>query len=169
MTPGWRDCAVYLLTAARLYLISPPESPKNWGQIISNLNDYHSNPMVISSTFCIPDITDQRRQQEEMHWKYANHSNVACDKFTIIPYNVGLEIRFSFRWEFIGWGQSTTAAVTLREKDFLRQFAQANNGILAGDDPALNTTNTENDSEIKKDAEDSKSHRIANVHDSLEM
>jgi hypothetical protein len=57
-TPGRSDCAAHLLTAARLYLNSPPEAPKNWGQINPNLNDYHSNPMEISSTFWIPDITD---------------------------------------------------------------------------------------------------------------
>jgi len=51
MTPGRSDPAARLLTAARLYLNSPPEAPKNWGQINPNLNDYHSDPMEISSTF----------------------------------------------------------------------------------------------------------------------
>jgi hypothetical protein len=41
MTPGPCDCAAHLLTTHRLYLNSPPEAPKNWGQINSNLNDYH--------------------------------------------------------------------------------------------------------------------------------
>jgi len=31
MTPGPSDCTARLLDAARIYLISPPESPKNWG------------------------------------------------------------------------------------------------------------------------------------------
>jgi len=57
-TPGWSDRTARLLTAARLYLKSPPEAPKNWGQINPNLNDYHSDQMEISSTFWIPDITD---------------------------------------------------------------------------------------------------------------
>jgi hypothetical protein len=57
-TPGLSDCAAPLLTATRLYLNSPPEAPKNWGHINPNLNDYHSDPMEISSTFWIPDITD---------------------------------------------------------------------------------------------------------------
>jgi len=57
-TPRWSDRAAPLLTAARLYLNSPPEAPKNWGQINPNLNDYHSDPMEISSTFWILDITD---------------------------------------------------------------------------------------------------------------
>jgi len=42
---------------------------------------------------------------------------------------------------------------------------RANNGILAGDDPAFNMTNTENDSEMKKQAEERKLHRMAMVHD----
>jgi len=66
-TPGRSDCAACLLTAARLYLNSPPEAPKNWGQINPNLNDYHSDPMEISSTFWIPDTTDWWGQQEETH------------------------------------------------------------------------------------------------------
>jgi len=57
-TPGRSDHAAHLLIAARLYLNSPPEAPKNWGQINSNLNDYHSDPMDISSTFWILDITN---------------------------------------------------------------------------------------------------------------
>jgi len=48
-TPGQSNRAARLLTAARLYLNSPPEAPKNWGQINPNLNDYHSDPMVFSS------------------------------------------------------------------------------------------------------------------------
>jgi hypothetical protein len=62
-TPGRSDRAVRLLTAARLYMNSPPEVPKNWGQINPNLNDYHADPMEIRSTFAIPDITDGWRQQ----------------------------------------------------------------------------------------------------------
>jgi len=62
-TPGRSDYAARLLTAARLYLNSPPELPQNWGQINPNLNDYHSDPMAISRTFWLPDITDWRWQQ----------------------------------------------------------------------------------------------------------
>jgi hypothetical protein len=40
---------------------------------------------------------------------------------------------------------------------------------LAGTDPELDTTNTENDSEIKKEAEERKLHRMAKVYDFLEM
>jgi hypothetical protein len=52
------DHAVYLLSSTRLFLNSPSEVPTNWGQINPNLNDYHSDPMEISSTFWIVDITD---------------------------------------------------------------------------------------------------------------
>jgi len=50
-TPRRSDRAACLLTAARLYLNSPPELPQNWGQINPNLNDYHTDPMQISSKF----------------------------------------------------------------------------------------------------------------------
>jgi len=68
-TPRRSDRAAHILTAARFHLNSPPESPKNWGQVNPNVNDYHSNPMEISSTFWLPDITDWWRQQEETHSK----------------------------------------------------------------------------------------------------
>jgi hypothetical protein len=67
MTPGRIDRVARSLPAARLYLNSPPELPQNWGQINPNLNDYHSNPMEISSTFWLPDITDWWWQQKETH------------------------------------------------------------------------------------------------------
>jgi len=51
-TPRRSDCAASLLTTARLYLDSPPELPHNWGRNNLNPNDYHSNPMEISRTFC---------------------------------------------------------------------------------------------------------------------
>jgi len=40
---------------------------------------------------------------------------------------------------------------------------------MAGDNPVSDMTNTENDSEINKVAEERKLQRIANVHDFLEM
>jgi len=168
-TPGRSDRAARLLTAARLYLNSPPEAPKNWRQINPNLNDYHSVPMEISSTFWIPDTTDWWRQQEETHSKYADLSNVACDIFSIRPHGVGVEASFSLGRDVIGWRQSKTTGETLREKVIVTQFARANNGNLAGTDPELDTLNTENNSEMKKEAEERKLHRMAKVHDFLEM
>jgi hypothetical protein len=40
---------------------------------------------------------------------------------------------------------------------------------LAGTDPELDTTNTENNSEMKKEDEERKLHRMAKFHDFLEM
>jgi hypothetical protein len=41
--------------------------------------------------------------------------------------------------------------------------------ILAGTNPKLDTMNTENNSEMKKEAEGRKLHRIAKVHDIMEI
>jgi len=125
--------------------------------------------MEISSTFWIPDITDWWRQQEETHSKYAYLSNVARGIFSFIPHGVGVEASFSIGRNVIGWRQSKTTSETIRERVVVRQFARANNGILAGTDPELDTTNTENYSEMKKEAEERKLHRMAKVHDFLEM
>jgi len=83
-TPRRSDPTACSLTAARLYFNSSPEAPKTWGQISPNLNDYHSNPMEISSTFWIPDITYWWRQPEELHSKYADLSIAARDILSII-------------------------------------------------------------------------------------
>jgi len=94
-TPGRSDRAARVLTAARHYLNSLPEAPTNWGQINPNLNDYHPDPMEISSSFWIPDISYWWRQQEETHTKYANLSNVARDILSVITHGVGVEASFS--------------------------------------------------------------------------
>jgi len=106
MTPGRSDRSARWLTAARLYVNSLPEAPNNWGQINPNLNDYHSDPMEISSTFWIPDITDWCRQLEETLSKYADLSNVAHDIFSIIPHDVRVEATFSVGRDVINWRQS---------------------------------------------------------------
>jgi len=168
-TPGRSNRAEHSLTAARLYLNSPPELPQNWGQINPNLNDYHSDPMEISSTFWLPDITDWWRQQEETHSKYADRSNVACDIFSIIPHGVGVEASFSVGRHVIGWRQSKTTDETIREKVVVRHFARANRGLLGGDNPALDPDCTDNDMEMKREAEEKKLHRMAKVHDFLEI
>ena len=80
-----------------------------------------------------------------------------------------MEASFSLGRDVIGWRQSKTTGETLRDKVVVRQFARANNGILAGTDPELDTMNTENDSEMKKEAEERKLHRMAKVRDFLEM
>jgi len=130
-TPGRSNHAARLITSTRLYLNSLPEAPNNWGQINPNLNDYHSDPMEISSTFWIPDITNWWRQQEESHSKYTDLSNAARDIFSIIPHGVGVEASFSLGRDILGWRQPKTTGETLRENVIVRQSARANNGIFA--------------------------------------
>jgi len=101
--------------------------------------------MEFSSTFWIPDITDGWRQQEETHTKYADLFNVVRDIFPIIPHGVGVEDSFSLGRKVIGWMHSKTTGETLHKKVIVREFARANNWILAGTDPELDTTNIEND------------------------
>jgi len=141
----------------------------NWALIDPNLNDYHSDPMEISSTFWLPDITDWWRQQEEMNSKYANLSNVARDIFSVIPHSIRVEASLSLFRDVIGWRQSNTTGETLREEVVVRQFAQANNGSLACADPEFDTMNAENDSDMENEAEERTLHRMANVHDFSEM
>jgi hypothetical protein len=83
------------LTAARLYLNFPSESPNNWGQVNANVNDYPFDSMETSNTFWLLDITDWWCQQEETQSKYADLSNVSRDIFSIIPHVFGLEASFS--------------------------------------------------------------------------
>jgi hypothetical protein len=168
-TPGRSDPAARLLTTARLYLNSLPEAPKNWGQSNPNLNNYHSDPMEISSTFWRLDITDWWCQQEETQSKYADLSNVVRVILSIIPHGVGVEASFCLGRDVIGWRQSKTTGETLREKVVVRLFTRAINGILAGTDPELNTTNTENDLEMKNEVEERNLHRMGKVHNFLEM
>jgi len=88
--------------------------------------------MEISSTFWLPDITNWWPQQEETHSTHADLSNVAWGIFSIIPQGVGLEASFSLGRDVIHWRQSKTTGETLYKNDVVRQFARANNGILAG-------------------------------------
>jgi len=82
--PRRSNCAAHLPTAERLYLNSPSQWPQNWWQIDPNHNDYHSDPTQSNSTYCIPDITDWWHQQEKIHSKSADLSNVAHDIISII-------------------------------------------------------------------------------------
>jgi len=168
-TPRESDRTARWLSAARLYLNSLPEAPKNCGQINPNLNDYHSDPMEISSKCWIPDITDWWCEHEETHSKYADLSNVSCDIFSIIPHVVRVEASFSLGRDDIAWRNSKTTGEIFHEHVIVRQFARANNGILAGVNPGLDKTNTENDSEMNKEGEDRQLHRLSKVHNLLEM
>jgi hypothetical protein len=93
-TSGSSYRAAWLLTTARLYVHSPPEATKNWGQMHPNHNDYHSDPMEINSTLWIQDITDWWRQEEETHSEYTDHCNGTRDIFCIIPRGVTVEASF---------------------------------------------------------------------------
>jgi len=164
LTPGWSVRAVPLLPAASLNLDSPPQAPKNCWQIHPNLNDYDSHTEKNTSTFWLLDITNWWRQQEETNSKYTDLSNVAQNIFLIIPHGVGLEASFSLGQDLIGWRQSKTTGVTLCEKVVVTPFAQGNNGMLAGADPELDTKNTENKPEMKKEAKETTLDRMAKVH-----
>jgi hypothetical protein len=50
-----------------------------------------------------------------------------------------------------------------------RQFARANRGLLAGNDPVLDPNSTDNDMELKREVEEKMLHRMAKVHEVLEM
>jgi len=154
MTPGGSDRAGCILATARLHLNPLPELPKNWRQVNPNLSDYHSDPMEISSTLKIPEITDWGCRQEEAHSHYADLPNVARIMLSIIPQGVGVEDSFSLGWDVVGWKQWITTGETLHENVVVRQFPRGNNGILLGDDAALHTTHTDNFSEMQRVAED---------------
>jgi len=94
---------------------------------------------------------------------------VACDILSIITHVVGVEASFSLGRDVISWRQSETTGKTHRETVVVRLYARANNGILAGNEPALDRTESENDLELKREAEEKKLHRLAKVHDFLEM
>jgi len=89
--------------------------------------------------------------------------------FSIIPHGVRVEASLSLGEDDIGWRQSKTTGETLWEKVIVRQYPQANNGIMAGADPELDTTNAESHLEMKKEVEERTSHRIAKVHNLLDM
>jgi hypothetical protein len=67
----------------------------------------------------------------------------------------------------IGWMQSIMTGETLGEKVVVRQFARAYEGLLAGDDPVLDSSITDHDMEMKSKAEEMKFHQMAKIHDFL--
>jgi len=110
--------------------------------------------MEISSTFLFPNITGWGHLRDQTHSKYTDLSNVAHNILSITPDCGGVKASFSFGRDVIGWRQSETTCETLREQLVVRQFAQADKGILAGDFTVLDTTQTDNNLELKRDAED---------------
>jgi hypothetical protein len=65
--------------------------------------------------------------------------------------------------------QSKTTVQTLCNKVFVCHFVVPNNGIVASADLELDTTTTQNDSEMNNEVEERKSPSIAKVHNILEM
>jgi len=93
---------------------------------------------------------------------------VARGIFTIILHGVGVEASLSLGQDVISWRQSKTSGETLREKVLVRQFAQANNGIVAHDNPVSDTT-TENDSKMNNEEGARKLPRLAEIRDLLQI
>ena len=79
-----------------------------------------------------------------------------------------MEASLSLGQDVIGWRQPKTSGETLREKVLVRQFAQANNGIVAHDNPVSDTT-TENDSEMNNEEGARKLPRLAEIRDLLQI
>jgi hypothetical protein len=135
-------------------LNAPPELPQHWGQNNLNLNNYHSDPMEIGSTFWLPDITDWWWQQEETHPKFDDFSNGARDRFSIISHGIRVEASLSYGRNLIRWRQSKTTGESLCVRVVVMQCGRANSGLLAGDDPLLDPNSTDNNMELKTVAEE---------------
>ena len=114
-TPGQSNRAAHLLTAAKLYLNSLPESPTLWGQVNLNLDDYHSDPVEICRTYWIPDIIDWWRQYDETHPKYTDFSNVAREIISISPHGVRVEAGSSSGRDVMSWRQSNITGETIHK------------------------------------------------------
>jgi len=100
---------------------------------------------------------------------YAGLSNVARNLFSIIPHGVRVQACISLGRVLIGWRQSKPTGETLCQKVIVRQYARVDNGILAGIDSVLHTTEAENDIELNREAEERTLHRMAKVHNLLQM
>jgi hypothetical protein len=147
---GQNNPAVGFSTAARLFLNLLRESPKDWEHVNLSLNDYDTDSIEICSIFWLPDITDRWRQHEEMHPKYNNVPIIPYNITYIIPHGVGVEAGCSLGRDVIGWRQSKTTCESLHGNVVLKQFADATHGILAGDDPPLDTMDAANACELKR-------------------
>jgi hypothetical protein len=85
---------------------------------------------------------------------YTNLCNVAHNILSIRPHGGGVEASLSLVRDVISWRQSKTTGNTLYHNVELRLFARANIGILAGDYTALDSLETENDMEMKREVEE---------------
>ena len=94
---------------------------------------------------------------------------MARDITSTIPHSVRVEASFSLWRDLIGWRQSVTTGENLRETVIVRQIAGDNLRILAHDDPVRDMMNTDHNLEVNREAWERKIHRMAKVHDILEM
>jgi hypothetical protein len=106
-TPRRSDCDTHLVATVTPHLNLPPELYQNWRQSNLYLNDYVSDPRDICITFLLPDITGWWRQLEGTQSRYPELSNMARDILSIIPHEVGVEVRFYLGRDVIGWRQSS--------------------------------------------------------------
>jgi len=104
-----------------------------------------------------------------MHSKYADLSNVVSDIITILTCGVEVEASISLVRDFIGWEQSQITGEIFQERVVVRQCTRAKNGILVGNCVAFDLAETDNDFQLKNEVEIKKFHRMAKVHDFLEM
>jgi hypothetical protein len=94
---------------------------------------------------------------------------VARNIFSTIPHGVGVEASFSLGRDLISSRQSKATGETDWEKVDVGQVAPANHGILESDSAALDAAETKNISELKKEMEEGKMHRMPKAHNFLEM
>jgi hypothetical protein len=61
---------------------------------------------------------------------------------------VGVKASLSLAWDVSSWTQEKTTAETHCKNVVGRQFLRANKLVFAGDHPAMDMTNTDNDLEM---------------------
>jgi len=94
---------------------------------------------------------------------------VACDIFCIITHGVGVEASISLGRDVIAWRQLKTTGGNLRQTVVVGQFSPANSGSLARNNPVLDPSSPDNDILMKREVEEKKLHRMAKVHNLLEI
>jgi len=151
MTPRWRDYAACILTAPRLYLNSPGQSSMNWVQDNPNLNDEDWDPMQLVVHFGSRRSPTGPVNNSNHSQSTAILSTVACDIFPTIQPGVGVTASFPLVQDMIRWRQSNITGVT---NVVIWQFAKANEVILAGNDPALDTVKTDKNFEMTREAQE---------------
>jgi hypothetical protein len=167
-TPGRLSHALRLSTAARRYLDEPFVRPHQAGQVNPRLDDHLADPLASTDAFWYPDVLLWWKEQLDLHTEYAILAQVARDVFSVMPHGVGVEASFSLGRDVIGWRQGKTSGTTLRDKVVVRQYARASSGVLAGSSTAPDIPE-EIDTALKQEKEDQKLHRMAKVHDFLEV